>query len=167
MSAHVMSLSMATISKVNEIQEQLVDDKPTVTCNLPNKSVRKSKVPLPPLRLGNNNNTKRFTKWKEFCTKQTREQHASKACEKYESDRVRINSYTARSTLIQGQDLEKIYLKLERAQQTVQINENDYAQFTRMLQETQFMWSYVNAVSAVCVSDDEVFGDVRMDSEAE
>jgi len=120
---------------------------------------------------------------KEFKVKQTREQHASKAREKYESDCLRINSYTAQSTLVQGKDLEKIHLKLERAQQTVQVNENDYAQFTRVLQETmqkweqdwkafcdtcqdleeermEFMkdnmWAYANAVSTVCVTDDEV-----------
>lgn len=124
---------------------------------------------------------------KEFKVKQTREQHASRAREKYESDCLRINSYTAQSTLVQGKDLEKINLKLERAQQTVQVNENDYAQFTRVLQETmqkweqdwkafcdtcqdleeertEFMkdnmWAYANAVSTVCVSDDEV-RDVR------
>lgn len=122
---------------------------------------------------------------KEFKVKQTREQHASKAREKYESDCLRINSYTAQSTLVQGKDLEKIHLKLERAQQTVQVNENDYGQFTRVLQETmqkweqdwkgfcdtcqdleeervEFMkdnmWAYANGVSTVCVSDDEVRG---------
>lgn len=126
---------------------------------------------------------------KEFRTKQTREQHASKAREKYESDCVRINSYTAQSTLVQGKDLEKIHMKLERAQQTVQVNENDYAQFTRVLQETvqkweqdwkafcdscqdleeeriEFMkdnlWSYANAVSTVCVSDDEACEKMRL-----
>lgn len=126
---------------------------------------------------------------KEFRTKQTREQHASKAREKYESDCVRINSYTAQSTLVQGKDLEKIHLKLERAQQTVQVNENDYAQFTRVLQETvqkweqdwrafcdscqdleeermEFvkdnLWSYANAVSTVCVSDDESCEKMRL-----
>lgn len=84
---------------------------------------------------------------------------------------------------MQGKDLEKIHLKLERAQQTVQVNENDYSQFTKVLQETMFkweqdwkafcdtcqdleeerveflkdnMWAYANAVSTVCVSDDEV-----------
>lgn len=120
---------------------------------------------------------------KEYRVKQTREQHAAKAREKYESDCLRINSYTAQSTLVQGKDLEKIHLKLERAQQTVQSNENDYAQLTRVLQETtqtweqnwkafcdscqdleeermEFMkdnmWAYANAVSTVCVSDDEV-----------
>ena len=120
---------------------------------------------------------------KEFKVKQTREQHASKARDKYESDCLRINSYTAQSTLVQGKDLEKIHLKLERAQQTVQVNENDYVQFTRVLQETmqkweqdwkafcdvcqdleeeriEFMkdnmWAYANAVSTACVTDDEV-----------
>ena len=120
---------------------------------------------------------------KEHKVKQTRDQHASKAREKYESDCLRINSYTAQSTLVQGKDLEKIHLKLERAQQTVQVNENDYAQFTKVLQETMLkweqdwkafcdtcqdleeervefmkdnMWAYANAVSTVCVSDDEV-----------
>ncbi|KAH7905516.1 hypothetical protein BJ138DRAFT_1118401 [Hygrophoropsis aurantiaca] len=126
---------------------------------------------------------------KEFKVKQTREQHASKAREKYESDCLRINSYTAQSTLVQGKDLEKIHLKLERAQQTVQVNENDYAQFTRVLQETmqkweldwkafcdscqdleeermEFMkdnmWAYANAVSTVCVSDDESCEQMRL-----
>ncbi|KAI5990979.1 hypothetical protein EDD15DRAFT_2450643 [Pisolithus albus] len=191
------------ISEVNEIQEQLVDDKHVIAakvegmrhtmksveetlgghgCALMNladqlelleeESVPSQTSHLSPyfdgvvnalLRLETSQRshatcrTSPFTKWKEFHTKQTREQHASKAREKYESDCIRNNSYTARSTLVQGQDLEKIYSKLERAQQTVQINENDYAQFTRVLQETQFMWSYVNAVSAVCVSDDERF----------
>ncbi|KAL4068736.1 hypothetical protein V8B97DRAFT_2008657 [Scleroderma yunnanense] len=126
---------------------------------------------------------------KEYRVKQTREQHAAKAREKYESDCVRINSYTAQSTLVQGKDLEKIHLKLERAQQTVQVNENDYAQFTRVLQETmqnweqdwkafcdscqdleeermEFMkdnmWAYANAVSTVCVSDDESCEKMRL-----
>ena len=96
---------------------------------------------------------------------------------------MRINSYTAQSTLIQGRDLEKVHLKLERAQQTVQANQRDYANFARALGDTlqkweqswkafcdscqdleeeriEFMkdnmWAYANAVSTVCVSDDEV-----------
>ncbi|OJA20828.1 hypothetical protein AZE42_02512 [Rhizopogon vesiculosus] len=126
---------------------------------------------------------------KEFKVKQTREQHATKAREKYEADCLRINSYTAQSTLVQGKDLEKIHLKLERAQQTVQVNENEYAQFSRVLQETmqkweqdwkafcdscqdleeermEFMkdnmWAYANSVSTVCVSDDESCEKMRL-----
>jgi hypothetical protein len=120
---------------------------------------------------------------KEFKNKQTQESYVNKAREKYESDCLRINSYTAQSTLVQGKDLEKINLKLERAQQTVQANERDFANFARALADTvrqweadwkafcdscqdmeeermEFvkdnMWAYANAVSTVCVNDDEV-----------
>lgn len=120
---------------------------------------------------------------KEFKNKQTQEGYVARAREKYEADCMRINSYTAQSTLIQGRDLEKVHLKLERAQQTVQANQRDYANFARALQDTlqkwehnwkafcdscqdleeeriEFMkdnmWAYANAVSTVCVSDDEV-----------
>ena len=120
---------------------------------------------------------------KEFKTKNTRESYVNKAREKYESDCVKINSYTAQSTLMQGRDLDRINAKLERAQQTVQVNEKDFANFSRALQDTvrkweedwkafcdacqdmeddrlEFMkdnmWAYANAVSTVCVADDEV-----------
>lgn len=120
---------------------------------------------------------------KEFKTKNTQESYVNKAREKYESDCVRINSYTAQSTLMQGKDLDRISAKLERAQQTVQANEKDFANFSRALQDTvqkweqdwrafcdacqdmeedrmEFMkdnmWAYANAVSTVCVADDEV-----------
>ncbi|OBZ69920.1 Cell division control protein 15 [Grifola frondosa] len=105
---------------------------------------------------------------------------------------MRINSYTAQSTLMQGKDLEKIQLKLERAQQTVQANERDYANFAHALQDTvqkweqdwkmfcdscqdleedrlEFMkdnmWAYANAVSTVCVSDDESCEKLRLSLE--
>lgn len=127
--------------------------------------------------------TYQATAEKEFKAKQTQESYVNKAREKYESDCVRINSYTAQSSLVQGKDLEKITLKLERAQQTVQANERDFANFAKALQDTtqkwehgwknfcdtcqdleeqrlEFMkdslWAYANAVSTVCVSDDEV-----------
>lgn len=120
---------------------------------------------------------------KDFKTKQTQEGYVNRAREKYEADCVRINSYTAQSTLIQGRDLEKVHMKLERAQQTVQANQRDYANFARLLKDTMHkwehswkafcdtcqdleeermefmkdnMWAYANAVSTVCVSDDEV-----------
>lgn len=120
---------------------------------------------------------------KAFKNKQTQESYVAKAREKYEADCMRINSYTAQSTLVQGKDLEKIQLKLDRARQTVTANERDFANFARALQGTmekwekdwkafcdacqdleeeriEFMkdnaWAYANAVSTVCVSDDEV-----------
>ena len=120
---------------------------------------------------------------KQFKTKQAQEAHVNKAREKYEQDCLRINAYTAQSTLVQGKDLERISVKLERAQQTVHANEREYANFARALHESvgkweqewrQFcdscqdleeermdfakdnVWVYANAVSIVCVSDDEV-----------
>jgi hypothetical protein len=120
---------------------------------------------------------------KEFKTKQTQESYVNKAREKYEQDCLRINSFTAQASLVQGKDLEKINLKLERTHQTVQTNERDFANLAKVLQETvlkweqdwkrfcdscqdledqrmEFMkdnlWSYANAVSTVCVTDDEV-----------
>ena len=120
---------------------------------------------------------------KEFKTKNSQESYVNKAREKYESDCVRINSYTAQSALMQGKDLDRIHAKLERAQQTVHVNEKDFSNYSRALQDTvqkweqdwkafcdacqdmeedrmEFMkdnmWAYANAVSTVCVADDEV-----------
>lgn len=120
---------------------------------------------------------------KEFKAKQAQEAHVNKSREKYEADCVRINSFTAQSSLVQGKDLEKIMVKLERAQLTVQVNEKEFFNFTKVLQETtqkweqswkafcdscqdleeerlEFMkdnmWTYTNEVSTVCVADDEV-----------
>ncbi|PPQ78981.1 hypothetical protein CVT25_002265 [Psilocybe cyanescens] len=126
---------------------------------------------------------------KEFKTKQTQESYVNKAREKYEQDCVRINSFTAQASLVQGKDLEKIQLKLERTQQTVQTNEREFASFSKALQDTvqkweqdwkgfcdscqdleeqrmEFMkdniWGYANAVSTVCVADDESCEHVRV-----
>ena len=120
---------------------------------------------------------------KDFKTKQTQETYVKKAREKYETDCMRINSYAAQSSLVQGKDLEKINIRLERSQQTVQINERDFANFSKALQDTTHkweqawkvfcdqcqdleedrmefmrdnMWAYANCVSTVCVADDEV-----------
>jgi hypothetical protein len=119
----------------------------------------------------------------QFKTKRAQEAHVNKSREKYEQDCLHINAYTAKSTLVQGKDLERISVELERAQQTVPANEREYANSARALQESvakweqdwrQFcdscqdledyrmdftkdnVWSYANAVSKVCVDDDEV-----------
>ncbi|KAF8171874.1 SH3 domain-containing protein [Pholiota molesta] len=102
---------------------------------------------------------------------------------------LRINSFTAQASLVQGKDLEKINLKLERTQQTVQTNERDFANYSKALQDTvqkweqdwksfcdscqdleehrlEFMkdnlWAYANAVSTVCVADDESCEKIRL-----
>ncbi|KAJ7023411.1 SH3 domain-containing protein [Mycena alexandri] len=126
---------------------------------------------------------------KEFKAKQQQEAYVTKAREKYETDCMRINSYTAQLGLVQGKDAEKIHLKLERAQQTVVSNERDFGNFARALADTvakweqdwkifcdscqdleadrlEFtkdnMWAYANAVSTVCVSDDESCEKMRL-----
>ncbi|KAJ6593158.1 hypothetical protein B0H19DRAFT_1245961 [Mycena capillaripes] len=126
---------------------------------------------------------------KEFKAKQTQESYVAKAREKYEGDCMRINSYTAQLGLVQGKDAERIHLKLERAQQTVVQNERDFSNFARALADTvakweqdwkvfcdscqdleedrlEFtkdnMWAYANAVSTVCVSDDESCEKMRL-----
>ena len=120
---------------------------------------------------------------KEFKTKQIQESYVNKAREKYEQDCVLINSFTAQASLVQGKDLEKINLKLERTQQTIQTNEREFANFAKALAETaqkweqdwigfcdscqnleesrmdfmkDHLWAYANAISTVCVADDEV-----------
>ncbi|KAK7676487.1 hypothetical protein QCA50_020561 [Cerrena zonata] len=129
---------------------------------------------------------------KAFKTKQTREGYVNKAKEKYEGDCLRINSYTAQATLSQGRDLEKIQQKLERARQTVQANERDFANFARAFQDTvaewerdwkeycdrcqdleedrldflrDHLWAYANAISTVCVSDDQSCERLRQELE--
>ncbi|KAJ7350881.1 SH3 domain-containing protein [Mycena albidolilacea] len=126
---------------------------------------------------------------KSFKAKQTQESYVAKAREKYETDCMCINSYTTQLGLVQGRDAERIHLKLERAQKTVVQNERDFANFARALGEgverweqewrvfcdacqdleedrLEFtkdnMWAYANAVSTVCVSDDESCEKMRL-----
>ncbi|KAG8926430.1 hypothetical protein FRC00_002916 [Tulasnella sp. 408] len=75
-----------------------------------------------------------------YKAKQTQEKYVEKAREKYESDCVLINSYTAQSTLLQGKELDKIQTRLERAQQTVQASERDYQNFARALGDMCKRW---------------------------
>ncbi|KAJ7647884.1 SH3 domain-containing protein [Roridomyces roridus] len=119
---------------------------------------------------------------KRFKVKQTQESYVLKAREKYESDCLRIASYSQQIAVNPGKDNERLQLKLRRAQQTVQANEKDFANFTKTvldmipgwekdwkdfcdgsqdLEEDRldFMkdiaWMYANAVSTLCVSDDQ------------
>ncbi|KAJ7188987.1 SH3 domain-containing protein [Mycena filopes] len=119
---------------------------------------------------------------KRFKVKQTQESYVLKAREKYESDCLRIASYTQQISVNPGKDVERLQLKLRRAQQTVQANEKDFASFTKTvldmmpgwekdwkefcdasqdLEEDRLdfmkdiIWMYANAVSTLCVSDDQ------------
>ncbi|KAJ7645940.1 SH3 domain-containing protein [Mycena polygramma] len=119
---------------------------------------------------------------KRFKVKQTQESYVLKAREKYESDCLRIASYTQQISVNPGKDVERLELKLRRAKQTVQANEKDFASFTKTvldmmpawekdwkefcdasedLEEDRLdfmkdiIWMYANAVSTLCVSDDQ------------
>lgn len=120
---------------------------------------------------------------KKFKLKQSQESFVAKAREKYEGDCSRITSYSQQLNFTQGKDLERLQSKLKRAQQTVSANEKDFANFSKTLAEmlpgwevewkefcdscqdleeerVDFMkdalWAYANAISTLCVSDDEV-----------
>lgn len=62
------------------------------------------------------------------------------AKEKYESDCLKLNSYTANSALSQGKDLEKVQTKLDRVRQTIGGNEQDFRQFVKVLEGTTQKW---------------------------
>jgi hypothetical protein len=105
--------------------------------------------------------------------------------EKYKADCILINSFSARLSLTQGRDMDKVTAKLDKARQTVQTNEAEYKNYLKALKDTQTkwigewkawcdlcqdleeermdftrnaLWSYVNALSLICVKDDEVCG---------
>ena len=118
-----------------------------------------------------------------FKTKQAQETYISTAKECYEQDCHRVNMYTAQQTLLQGEELEHIMLKLDRAQSILHTNERDYANYIEVLANTfqnwdveqrnfcdqcqdleeerikfvkDNVWAYANAVSTVCVAEDDV-----------
>lgn len=119
----------------------------------------------------------------EFKRKHVQETFVTQAREKFEADCIRINSYTAQSSFARGKDLDKITLKLERAQQMVRVNERDFVNFARALRETTLkwqdewrafcdscqdmelerlefmkknMWTYASALLTACAADDRV-----------
>lgn len=129
---------------------------------------------------------------KLYKQKQTQESYVNKSKDKYEQDCIKINGYTAQSSLVQGRDLDKVNTKLDKAQSTVSNNDKDYQNFVRALKDTTHrwnsewkvyldqcqdqeeerlefvkgnLWNYANAVSAVCVADDESCERVRVSLE--
>ena len=73
-------------------------------------------------------------------TKTTQESYVHKAREKYEADCLKIDTFTARSTLVQGRELGKMSARFDRARQTVTANEKDFQNFANALQETLAKW---------------------------
>lgn len=62
------------------------------------------------------------------------------ARDRYEQDCLKLNSYTAQSSLTQGKELEKLHTKLDRVRQTIGANENDFKQFVKVLEITHKKW---------------------------
>ncbi|QRV98084.1 cell division control protein [Ceratobasidium sp. AG-Ba] len=77
---------------------------------------------------------------KLFKTKQTQENHVNRTREKYESDCIKINAFTGQSALVQGRELDKLHLKLDKLQETVKINEREFQNFVRALTDTTQKW---------------------------
>jgi alkyl sulfatase BDS1-like metallo-beta-lactamase superfamily hydrolase len=78
---------------------------------------------------------------KLFKQKQTQELYVVKSKDKYEQDCIKINGYTAQSSLVQGRDLDKVTTKLDKAQSTVSSNDKDYQNFVRALKDTTHRWN--------------------------
>ena len=120
---------------------------------------------------------------KKLKAKQSQASYVAKAREKYEGDCARIKGYKQQAAQLQGQDLDRLQVKLRRALETVKANEKDYASFVRGLSdqsrewETDWktfsddcqdleeermelmkdnVWNYANMISTICVNDDEV-----------
>ncbi|KAF8633321.1 hypothetical protein AX17_004494 [Amanita inopinata Kibby_2008] len=125
---------------------------------------------------------------KKFKTKQSQVSYVARAQEKYEGDCVRIKAYRQQAAILQGQELDKLQVKLRRALETVRANEKDYSNFARGLSEMSVewetdwkwfcddcqdmeeermelmkdnIWNYANMISTVCVSDDESCEKIR------
>ncbi|WFD23090.1 formin-binding protein [Malassezia equina] len=129
---------------------------------------------------------------KLFKHKHTQLQYVQRSREKYEQDCMKINAYTAQSNLVQGRELDKLMVKLERVQNNIDSDDRDYQSYVRALQDTtqkwnaeyksfldicqdveeerqEFLktnlWSLANAVSSVCVTDDEACERMRVSLE--
>ena len=62
------------------------------------------------------------------------------AREKYHQECLRINSYTAQTSLSQGRELDKVASKLESAQRNIGANERDFGNFVKTLTVTTRQW---------------------------
>ncbi|BGP17866.1 formin-binding protein [Rhodosporidiobolus nylandii] len=67
--------------------------------------------------------------------------HVLQAKKKYEQDAVQINALNAQSALLQGRELDKVTLKLDKVQQTVAQNEADYKNYASVLKTNTIEWN--------------------------
>lgn len=78
----------------------------------------------------------------------------TQARERYESDCLKLNSYTANMQLTQGKEQEKLQGKIERVQQTIGSNERDFKNFVSVLETTTQKWE--NEWKSFCDVGDRV-----------
>lgn len=143
-------------------------------------------------RIENLRRDSQTTVTKLYKHKQTQSQYVQRSRERYENNCTKINAYTAQSNLVQGRELDKLMAKLERVQANVETDDQDYQSYVRALQDTtqkwnaeyksfldicqdveeerqEFLktnlWGLANAVSSVCVTDDEACERVRVSLE--
>ncbi|GAA5907314.1 uncharacterized protein JCM6883_001168 [Sporobolomyces salmoneus] len=82
-------------------------------------------------------------------------EHVLKAKTKYENDAIQINSLHAQASLLQGRELDKATLKMDKVQQTVVVNERDYKNFVGVLKETTVNWNMAWKTFCDLVQDQE------------
>ncbi|GAA5888073.1 hypothetical protein JCM16303_001493 [Sporobolomyces ruberrimus] len=82
-------------------------------------------------------------------------EHVLKAKSKYETDAIQINSLHAQASLLQGRELDKATLKMDKVQQTVVVNERDYKNFVGVLKETTVNWNMAWKTFCDLVQDQE------------
>ncbi|KAF7297475.1 SH3-domain-containing protein [Mycena indigotica] len=124
-----------------------------------------------------------------YKTKHTAESAIMKAREKYESNCLRLASYTQQMAVNPGKDVERLQMKIARSQQTVTSNEKELETAVKAIREAtvrwqkdwkewcdlcqdmeeerldyvkDVIWGYANAVSTLCVSDDQSCERIRV-----
>ncbi|GAA5823204.1 hypothetical protein JCM10212_003910 [Sporobolomyces blumeae] len=90
--------------------------------------------------------------WKSLLNQR---EHVLKAKSKYENDAIQINSLHAQASLLQGRELDKATLKMDKVQQTVIVNERDYRNFVGVLKETTVSWNMAWKTFCDLVQDQE------------
>ncbi|WAQ86615.1 hypothetical protein PtA15_7A341 [Puccinia triticina] len=105
-----------------------------------------------------------------------------KARRRFESDSIAKNGYVTQLQLVQGRDSDKVSNKLDKVHMSIKITEKEYRTHNKNFQETinewntqwklfcdliqdleedridfvrNTFWDYANAVSAICVAEDE------------
>ncbi|PLW38602.1 hypothetical protein PCANC_16535 [Puccinia coronata f. sp. avenae] len=115
-----------------------------------------------------------------------------KARRKFESDAIATNGYVTQLQLVQGRDSDKVSNKLDKVNMSIKLTEKEYRTHNKNLQDTinqwntewklfcdlaqdleedridfvrNTFWDYANAVSAICVANDEQCEHIRQSLE--